>query len=89
VDIESRSVVLGETVNRFVDPKHNSDAGENQGLRAFVETAVAKICWNEAATTNPEPHRDRHIYAIEGIDGVRPIWPCCAAKSRKGPGMDV
>jgi hypothetical protein len=31
----------------------------------------------------------RHIYAIKGMDGARPIWPRRAGKSRNLPGSNV
>ena len=31
----------------------------------------------------------RHIYAIKGMDGARPIWPRRAGKNRKLPGSNV
>jgi len=55
---------------RLLDAKHKADRGDNEALRAFVNTALAKTWREEAEMANPEPLFGRHIYAVKGMDGA-------------------
>jgi phage terminase large subunit GpA-like protein len=80
---------------RLLDAKHKADRGDNEALRAFVNTALAKTWREEAETANPEPllaGRENYsadalpyriLYLTEALD--RRVYALAALHARPVP----
>jgi hypothetical protein len=61
-----------------LDAKHKADRGDDEALRAFFNTALAKTWREEAETANPEPLLVRREFVVT-------VW--MASSHRDLPGL--